>query len=152
MKNMTTLGKVSERVDALSKNCHDKLIPVPEISFDGLESVNISNEPHLLRPLAQQSIAWRLGIPINYLRKCPPEMQAYNMNHWIKEEKNEQLFFRFDQQDVRAIFTPATSRLTISKSWRDWIPSAINLIPGSSAIWMRSSCRSASWMEIRASH
>ncbi len=106
MKNMTTLGKVSERVDALSKNCHDNLVPVKDLSFDGLESVNISNEPHLLRPLAQQSIAWRLGIPINYLRKCPPEMQAYNMNHWIKEEKNEELFFRFDQQDVRAIFTP----------------------------------------------
>jgi hypothetical protein len=105
-KNMTTLGKVSERVDALSKNCHDKLIPVPEISFDGLETVKISNEPHLLRPMAQQSIAWRLGIPINYLRKCPPEMQAYNMNHWIKKEKNEELFFRFDGEEVRAIFTP----------------------------------------------
>ena len=26
-KNMTTLGKVSERVNALSAHCHDKLIP-----------------------------------------------------------------------------------------------------------------------------
>ncbi len=106
MKNMTTLGKVSERVDALSKNCHDNLVRVEDISFDSLGNVKISNEPHLLRSLAQQSIAWRLGIPINYLRKCPPEMQAYYMNHWIKEEKNEQLFFRFDGEEVRAIFTP----------------------------------------------
>lgn len=77
MKNMTTLGRVSERVNALSEHCHDKLVPVKELTFDGLESVKISNEPHLLRPLAQQSIAWRLGIPINYLRKCPPEIQAF---------------------------------------------------------------------------
>ena len=105
-KNMTTLGKVSERVDALSKNCHDKMIPVPEISFNSLETMKISNEPHSLKPLAQQSIACRLGIPINYLRKCPPEVQAYNMNHWIKKEKNEELFFRFDSDEVRAIFTP----------------------------------------------
>ena len=105
-KNMTTLGKVSERVDALSKNCHDNLVKVEDISFDGLETVRISNEPHLLRPLAQQSIACRLGIPIHYLRRCPPEMQAYNMNHWIKKEKNEELFFRFDGEEVRAIFTP----------------------------------------------
>jgi hypothetical protein len=56
--------------------------------------------------LAQQSIACRLGIPINYLKKCPPEMQAYSMNHWIKKEKNEELFFRFDAEEVRAIFTP----------------------------------------------
>ena len=33
-------------------------------------------------------------------------MQAYNMNHWIEKEKNEELFFRFDGEEVRAIFTP----------------------------------------------
>ncbi len=105
-KNMTNLQKVSERVNNLSQNCHDKLIPVPEISFDSLETVKISNECHLLRPLAQQSIAWRLGIPIHYLRKCPSEVQAYNMNFWIEKEKNEELFFRFDGEEVRAVFTP----------------------------------------------
>jgi hypothetical protein len=106
MANMTTLGKVSTRVDELSKNCTDRLVPVKDISFDGLESVEISNKVHPMRPIAQQSIANRLGIPIQYLRKCPPEVQAYNMNHWIKEEKNKQLFARFDGDEVRAIFTP----------------------------------------------
>jgi len=104
--NMTTLGKVTARVDELSKNCTDHLVSVKDISFDGLESMKISNEVHLMRPIAQQSIANRLGIPIQYLRKCPPEVQAYNMNHWIKEEKNEQLFVRLDGEDVRAIFSP----------------------------------------------
>jgi len=33
-------------------------------------------------------------------------VQAYNLDHWIKEEKNEKLFFRFDGEEVRAIFTP----------------------------------------------
>ena len=28
------------------------------------------------------------------------------MNHWIKEEKNEKLFVRFDGDEVRALFTP----------------------------------------------
>ena len=28
------------------------------------------------------------------------------MNHWLADEKNDQLFLRFDGQDVRAIFTP----------------------------------------------
>ncbi len=105
-KNMTTLGKVSERVDALSRNCRDNLVRVEDISFDSLQTVKIANEPHLLRPLAQQSIACRLGIPIHYLRRCPPEMQSYNLNHWIEKEKNEELFFRFDGEEVRAIFTP----------------------------------------------
>jgi hypothetical protein len=105
-RSMTTLGKVAARVDELSKNCRDHLVPVKDISFDGFESMRIANEPHLMRPIAQQSIAYRLGIPIQYLRRCNPEVQAYNMNHWIKEEKNEDLFFRFDGEEVRAIFTP----------------------------------------------
>ena len=106
LSNMTTLGKVSARVDQLSENCTDHLVPVKDISFDSLESIKISNGVHPMRPIAQQSIANRLGIPIQYLRKCPPEVQAYNMNHWIKEEKNDELFLRFDGEEVRAVFTP----------------------------------------------
>ena len=106
MTNMTILEKVSERVDELSENCTDHLVPVKDIAFDSLETVRIADESHLMRPIAQQSIANRLGIPIQYLRKCPSEVQAYNMNHWIKEEKNDELFLRFDGEEVRAIFTP----------------------------------------------
>jgi hypothetical protein len=106
MQTMTTLGKVSARVEELSRNCIDRLVPIGDISFDNLESVKIASEGYPMRPIAQQSIANRLGIPIMYLRKCPSELQAYNMNHWIKEEKNEQLFVRFDGDEVRAVFTP----------------------------------------------
>jgi hypothetical protein len=106
MQYMTTLGDVSNRVSELSKNCFDHLVSVKDISFDGLESMTISNEIHPVRAIAQQSIAYRLGIPIQYLKKCPSEVQAYNMNHWIKEEKNKELFLRLDGHEIRAIFTP----------------------------------------------
>jgi hypothetical protein len=103
---ITTLEKVFNRVDAQSQNCFDNLINVDDISFDNLNSVKIAGEPHPLRTIAQRSIAWRLGIPFQYLRKCPAEIQSVNLNYWIEHEKNEQLFFRFDGRDVRAIFTP----------------------------------------------
>jgi hypothetical protein len=106
MKTMTTLGEVSNRVDALNQNCHDQLIDVPAISFDSLKTMKIGNERHTLRTVAQRSIAWRLGIPFNYLHKCPEELQAEQMNFWIKSEKRDELFIRFDGQEVRAIFTP----------------------------------------------
>jgi hypothetical protein len=106
MNKITTLGKVFNRVDALSQNCFDQLIDVPDISFDSIDSMKIGNESHPLRIIAQRSIAWRLGIPFNYLAKCPAELQAIQMNHWIEHEKNEQLFVRFDGREVRAIFTP----------------------------------------------
>jgi hypothetical protein len=103
---ITTLEKVFNRVDALSQNCFDQNVTVSDISFDNLDSVSIAGDSHPLRTIAQRSIAWRLGIPYQYLRKCPPEIQSVNLNYWIEHEKNEQLFFRMDGQDVRAIFTP----------------------------------------------
>jgi len=62
--------------------------------------------------MAQQGIAFRLGVPLSYLRKCPENLQAYNMNYWIKHEKNEELFFRFDNADnVRSVFSPRYVKL-----------------------------------------
>jgi hypothetical protein len=106
MHKITTLGKVFNRVDVLSQNCFDQYVNVKDLSFDNLDSVKIAGEAHPLRTIAQRSIAWRLGIPFNYLARCPADLQAIQMNHWIEHEKNEQLFFRFDGRDVRAIFTP----------------------------------------------
>jgi hypothetical protein len=104
--NLTTIGEVSDRVDALNKDCHDALVDVPAISFESLNTMKIGNERHTLRTVAQRSIAWRLGIPFNYLAKCPVDLQAEQMNHWIRHEKREQLFVRFDGEEVRAVFTP----------------------------------------------
>jgi len=103
MSNMTTLGNVFDRV---SRNYHDKFIEVREISFESLETISIGDEPHRLKPIAQMSISNRLGIPFHYLKKCPPDIQRMNLNHWLAYERNEELFFRFNGDDVRAIFTP----------------------------------------------
>jgi hypothetical protein len=105
MQKLTTLGKVFDRVDALSSACYDDAINVSDISFDNLDTVKIAGEPHQLRPVAQRAISNRLGIPYPYLRRCPADVQALNLNHWITHEKNEQLLFRFDGGDVRAVFT-----------------------------------------------
>ena len=105
-KNMTTLGKVHDRVLAMAENHHDEFVPVEDISFNGLESVSIAGEKHLMRTTAQREISNRLGVPYSYLRKCPEDVQAYNLNHWIEKEKNDELFFRFDADEVRAVFTP----------------------------------------------
>jgi hypothetical protein len=105
-KNLTTLGEVFERVDKMAQSHMDRLVPVKELSFDNLDVVTIAGAPHIMKPLAQRSMCYRLGIPHQYLAKCPQELQKENMNYWIEKEKNEELFFRFDNTEVRAIFTP----------------------------------------------
>ena len=108
MQHETTLEKVYDRVDVMSQNCVDHNVNVGEIIFDSLDLIRISGEDHHVRPVAQREISARLGIPYNYLKKCPQDIQSDNLNYWIKHEKNEELFFRFDgenKSDVRAIFT-----------------------------------------------
>ena len=106
MSSMTTLAKVYDRVQSMSRSHKDRMVPVDDISFESLEDIRIGSSIHKLRPIAQQSIAYRLGIPINYLRKCTPSIQQMNLNYWIRHEKNDELFFRFDGDEVRAVFTP----------------------------------------------
>jgi len=106
MQNLTTLGEVFNRVDDMSRECVDRTVNVVDLSFENLNTVNINGDKHPMRTIAQRSIAWRLGIPFNYLQKCPPDLQAEQMQYWLQHEKNDQLFFRFDGQEVRAIFTP----------------------------------------------
>jgi hypothetical protein len=106
MSSMTTLENVYDRVANMARTHSDRLIPVDDVSFQDLERVCISGATYNLRNIAQQSICYRLGIPIHYLRKCPQHIQQNNLNYWIKHEKNEKLFFRFDSNEVRAIFTP----------------------------------------------
>jgi len=104
--SMTTLGTVQNRVIEMARNYHDEYVPVQDISFENLQTVNIGNDHHPLKTVAQWEISNRLGVPYSYLRKCPEDVQAYNLNHWIKKERNDELFFRFDGQEVRAVFTP----------------------------------------------
>ena len=54
--HMTTLQDVNSRVENLSRNCTDNLIPVKDIAFDDLETMRIAGEPHNLRIIAQKSI------------------------------------------------------------------------------------------------
>jgi len=58
MKSFVTIGEVSNRVDALNQNCFDRLVEVPEISFASLERMKIGDHEHVLRPVAQKSVAW----------------------------------------------------------------------------------------------
>ena len=106
MGHMTTLGKVLDQVWSMSERHTDRFVQTQDVSFQDMETVSIAGELFPLKPIAQQGIANRLGIPVHYLRKCPPDIQRMNLNHWIRKERNDQLFFRFTRNEVRAVFTP----------------------------------------------
>lgn len=106
LPNLVTFEKVREKVESLSMGNFDDFIPVNDISFDSLNVVRIAGQPYPMRPIAQQLMCNRLQTPIQYIRRCPVELQSENLNTWIRRERNSELFFRFNgESEIRAIFT-----------------------------------------------
>ena len=89
---MTTLAGVDQRVNELSRNCWDDnvqkkisvsmIFPVSEFPVKAI----ISDRLH------KEALSARLGVPYQYLKKCPSYLQAENLNHWIEEESNDEFF------------------------------------------------------------
>ena len=101
-----TLGDVHSKLKIMSKNHFDELVRVRDIQFNSMDEIMIGSSTYNLHPTAQQGMAYRMGgVPLSYLRKCPPDLAAMNLNHWLTEEKNEELFFRFDGKHVRAVLS-----------------------------------------------
>jgi len=80
---MTKLQEVFDRVDTMSRHCTDKFIDVNEVSFDNFNSVTIGDKTHTMRPIAQRSMAYRLGIPYQYLVRCPAHIQALKCGQYL---------------------------------------------------------------------
>ena len=141
MNNITTLEKVFNRVDALSQNCFDQNVNVSDISFDNLNSVSIAGESHPLKTIAQRSITWRLGIPFQYLRKCPPEIQSVNLNYWISMKKMISCSFGWMGGRSERYLPLNINRWIILKSVNDWTQWDTVLTLRCNAVLTRGLCR-----------
>lgn len=107
MRGRDTFGSAIQKVHEMSASNHDESIPVTHMAFEGLESMKIAGEEVELLPSAQRLFANRLRVPYSYLARCPRELQAENLNYWIRQEakRTDTLFCRFDGDRMRAVFT-----------------------------------------------
>ena len=76
---LPTLGKVMDKVERMSVDCHDQIVPVRHIEFNDLGSIQIARVIHSLRPMSQRSLSYRFGVYLQYLKKCPSELQAHKL-------------------------------------------------------------------------
>jgi hypothetical protein len=107
MRNIDNFESVIGKVHQMSASYFDETIPVTDMLFHSIERMWISGKEVEVLPSAQRLFANRLRVPHSYLVRCPAELQADNLNHWIREEreKRETLFCRFDGDKLRAVFT-----------------------------------------------
>lgn len=108
MKATTTLGNLIEQVETMSAGNFDETVSLNDIEFESLNEMWVGGVGVEVLPQAQRLLANRLRVPFTYLERCPADLQAENLNHWLKEERKqrETFFLRFNgQKDVRAVFT-----------------------------------------------
>jgi hypothetical protein len=107
MRAIDTFENVIGKVHGMSANYYDETIAVTDIIFQGIQHMLIAGKEVMVLPSAQRLFANRLRVPYSYLVRCPAELQARNLNHWIEQEaqKRETLFCRFDGNNLRAVFT-----------------------------------------------
>lgn len=107
MRGTGTLESLIGKVHMMSRGNRDEVIPVANIEFESLGTARISGKDVAVLPSAQRLVANRLRIPLTYLERCPVDLQAHNLNHWVREEAKgrETLFCRFSGQGLRAVFT-----------------------------------------------
>ena len=107
MRGTTTLEALVGRVHMQSRGNRDEVIPVSDIEFESLGTARISGKEVAVLPSAQRLVANKLRIPMTYLERCPTELQAHNLNHWVREEAKgrDTLFCRFNGESIRAVFT-----------------------------------------------
>ena len=108
MKATTTLGNLIEQVETMSDGNFDETVSLSDMEFESLNEMWIGGVGVEVLPQAQRLLSSRLRVPFSYLERCPADLQAENLNHWLKEERKqrETFFLRFNgQKDDRAVFT-----------------------------------------------
>lgn len=107
MREKTTFQKAKEQVQLMASACYDETLSLSEMRFDSLERIWIAGRDFEVLTSAQRLFANRLRIPHSYLVRCPADLQAESLNHWLKEQQNDRdtLFCRFDGSKLRAVFT-----------------------------------------------
>lgn len=103
----TTLAELRSVVADVSRNHHDFAVQAGELEVDedtGLLAIRGVRELGL-KPLALSQLGSKFGVPGAYLAKCPTELRAENLNHWLRESRYRRLLLRCDGDSVRAVLS-----------------------------------------------
>ena len=89
MRGKTTFEKAREQVELMAAQCFDETLPLADMEFESLNKIWVAGGEFEVLPSAQRLFANRLRVPHAYLLRCPADLQAHNLNHWIREEQTE---------------------------------------------------------------
>ncbi len=84
----------------------DELYSPRIFEFEDFDTIRIGTNEYEVGQHAKRLIGQRLGVPAPYIDRCPRELQAENLNYWLRQQDQDiDLFCRFEDDKLRAIFT-----------------------------------------------
>lgn len=103
----TTVAELQDVLTDRARGFHDVTVRAGQLRYDpelGMIEVQGHRE-YGLRTLALNQIAAKLGVPAQYLRKCPWDLRAENINHWLNENRTRSFMLRCDGDEIRAVLS-----------------------------------------------
>lgn len=123
-----TLGELIEHVNEVRRDHHDLVTRADQLYVDDSSGCLVARQAGYrefkLKPLALSQIAARLGVPGQYLAKCPSELVAENINHWLAEQPDRPFLIRCDGDHVRAVLSARYSPVDHDLLLR-WVSEAV---------------------------
>ena len=105
----STLGELIDAVASHRRSQHDFVTRADQLYVDDKSGCLVARQAGYrefrLPNLATNQLAARLGVPGQYLQRCPSELVAENVNHWLSEQPDRQFLIRCDGDDVRAVLS-----------------------------------------------
>jgi len=103
----TTLQRAAEIVGDFSHGNWDGIFPASRLKFEDFNHVSEKGTGMVYQMMgsAKRLISQRLRLPADYLERCPRDLQAQNLNYWLRKLGDAPLFCRFKDQNIRAFFT-----------------------------------------------
>ena len=104
------LSQLSEQLREREVSFSDKVVDADAMSVDdrtgNLLVRNGTTHEHAWQTQALGLMASKLRVPLSYLNRCPPELRAENLNHWLRKRAGQEFLIRFDGDEVRAVLSP----------------------------------------------
>jgi hypothetical protein len=106
MIDMTvTVQRLTQLLEERQTHLYDQVHPASQVHFQSFSQVGIDGHSYQLTRSAQRLFAQKLRVPIEYLLRCPEDLQEVNLNYWVESLGETPLFVRFEEEQVRAVFS-----------------------------------------------
>jgi hypothetical protein len=118
------LGELDAELEWQARRQSDLLVPADDVRMDSVRNLKVRGVPYPMRREALDQLAARVRVPAAYLRRCPDDLVALNVNRWLGRMGGE-LLVRLEDGQVRAVLSARyqpVSHLALVRAMLEHVP------------------------------